>query len=261
MRHRLTSILASTLLLILTVLPFVALSAGEDAAQPFPRSKEYNWMSVKTWNERHEKFLADTKTIAQSKQGSGDLLFVGDSITEGWGGSGKDVWTKEYAPGRAQNIGIGGDTTQNVLWRLNNGEVDGLTPKVIVLMIGTNNFGLNGDQPADVVRGITAVVAALREKLPTAHVLLLGIFPRDAKPDAPIRAKISEVNTAISKLDDGKAVHYLDIGKVFAEADGSLKKEVMPDFLHLSGEGYRRWAEAIKDPLAKFTAEPVKAAK
>jgi lysophospholipase L1-like esterase len=241
------------LLFALTVL--LPLTAGEDPSQPFPRSKDYTWMSVKAWNERHAKHLE------MIKNGGGDLLFVGDSITEGWAGAGKDVWAKEYAPGKTLNIGIGGDTTQNVLWRLANGEVEGLKPKVIVLMIGTNNFGLNGDQPADVVRGVTAVVASLREKLPQSHVLLLGIFPRDAKPDSPFRGKIAAVNAEIAKLDDGAAVHFLDIGKVFAEADGSLSKDVMPDFLHLSGEGYKRWAEAIRPSLAKLTAEPVKAAK
>ncbi len=239
-----------TFLLLISTL--VSLSAGEDAAQPFPRSKEYNWMSVKAWNERHAKHLELIKS------GGGDLLFVGDSITEGWGGAGKEVWAKEYAPGKSLNIGIGGDTTQNVLWRLANGEVEGLKPKVVVLMIGTNNFGLNGDQPADVIRGITAVVASLREKLPHSHVLLLSIFPRDAKPDAPIRGKIAEVNAAIAKLDDGKAVHYLDISKVFMEADGSLSKDVMPDFLHLSGEGYKRWAEAIRKPITELVAKPLK---
>jgi len=242
----------SLLALLLAITCLLPLTGGEDAAQPFPRSKDYNWMSVKSWNERHVKHLEVIKG------GGGDLLFVGDSITEGWGGAGKEVWAKEYAPGKAVNIGIGGDTTQNVLWRLANGEVDGLKPKVVVLMIGTNNFGLNGDQPADVVRGVTAVVASLREKLPQSHVLLLSIFPRDAKPDAPIRGKISEVNSSIAKLDDGKAVHYLDIGTVFAEADGSLSKDVMPDFLHLSGEGYKRWAEAIRKPLTELVAKPVK---
>jgi lysophospholipase L1-like esterase len=240
------------LILLFALTALLPLSAGEDPAQPFPRTKEYNWMSVKSWNERHAKHLELIKS------GGGDLLFVGDSITEGWGGAGKDVWAKEYAPGKTLNIGIGGDTTQNVLWRLANGEVEGLKPKVVVLMIGTNNFGLNGDQPADVVRGVTAVVASLREKLPGAHVLLLSIFPRDANPQAGIRTKITEVNTAIAKLDDGKAVHYLDIGKVFMEADGSLSKDVMPDFLHLSGEGYKRWAEAIRAPLAGLLAKPVK---
>jgi lysophospholipase L1-like esterase len=249
------------LILLLALVSCLPLSAGEDPAQPFPRSKEYNWMSVKAWNDRHAKHLE------MIKSGGGDLLFVGDSITEGWGGAGKDVWTKEYAPGKALNIGIGGDTTQNVLWRLANGEVAGLKPKVVVLMIGTNNFGLNGDQPADVVRGITAVVASLREKLPGAHVLLLSIFPRDANPQAGIRAKITEVNAAIAafaaaaKGDDGKAVHYLDISKVFTEPDGSLKKEVMPDFLHLSGEGYKRWADAIRQPLSELLAKPLAAGK
>ncbi len=244
MRHH----LAAIVLLALSLLP---LSAGEDPAQPFPRSKDYNWMSVKSWNERH------TKQLEVIAGGGGDLLFVGDSITEGWGGAGKDVWAKEYAPGKTVNIGIGGDTTQNVLWRLANGEVAGLNPKVVVLMIGTNNFGLNGDQPADVIRGVTAVVASLREKLPGAHVLLLGIFPRDANPQADIRAKIAEVNAGIAKLSDEKTVHYLDISKVFIEADGTLSKDVMPDFLHLSGEGYKRWAEAIRMPLTELVAKPL----
>ena len=231
------------LIALLVALALLPLSAGEDPAQPFPRSKEYTWMSVQAWNDRHAKHLELIKS------GGGDLLFLGDSITEGWGGAGKAVWAQEYAPGKALNLGIGGDTTQNVLWRLANGEVAGLKPKVVVLMIGTNNFGLHGDQPADVVRGVTAVVASLREKLPGAHVLLLGIFPRDAKPEAGIRKKIAEVNTAIGKLDDGKAVHVLDIGTVFTGADGSLGKDIMPDFLHLSPAGYQRWADAIRKPL------------
>jgi lysophospholipase L1-like esterase len=237
-----------TLLLATSLLTLVA---GEDPAQPSPRSKDYNWMSVKAWNERHAKHLE------MITGGGGDLLFIGDSITEGWSGAGKAVWAKEYAPGKALNLGIGGDTTQNVLWRLANGAVAGLKPRVVVLMIGTNNFGLHGDQPGDVVRGITAVVASLREKLPGAHVLLLGIFPRDANPKAGIRAKIAEVNNAIAKLDDGKAVHVLDIGPVFTEADGSLGKEVMPDFLHLSPIGYERWAAALRKPLTELMAKPV----
>lgn len=239
-------------LLLLALMLSLPLIAGEDPAQPFPRSKDYNWMKVTAWNERHAKHLE------MIKSGGGDLLFIGDSITEGWGGAGKAVWAKEYAPGKTINLGIGGDTTQNVLWRLANGEVEGLTPKVVVLMIGTNNFGLNGDQPADVVRGVTAVVASLREKIPGAHVLLLGIFPRDANPKAGIRAKIAEVNSAIAKLADGKAVHFLDIGATFSEPDGSLSKEVMPDFLHLSPLGYERWAEAIRKPLMELVAKPVK---
>lgn len=252
MPRLLLALLLALSLVTACLLPSVA---GEDPAQPFPRSKDYNWMSVKAWNERHVKYLE------KIKHGGGDLLFVGDSITEGWGGAGKAVWATEYAPGKAVNLGIGGDTTQNVLWRLANGEVEGLKPKVVVLMIGTNNFGLNGDQPADVIRGVTAVVASLREKLPQSHVLLLSIFPRDANPTAGIRAKITEVNAGIAKLGDGKAVHWLDIATVFMEADGTLNKEVMPDFLHLSGEGYRRWAEAIRQPLAELVAKPVTAGK
>jgi lysophospholipase L1-like esterase len=218
--------------------------AGEDPAQPFPRSKEYPWMSVASWQERHQRFLK------RAKEGGIELLFVGDSITEGWGGAGRSVWEKEYAPLKAANLGIGGDTTQNVLWRLANGEIDGLQPRAVVLMIGTNNFGLHGDKPVDVVRGITAVVASLRQRLPAARILVLGIFPRDAKPSAPVRSSIATVNDGIAKLADGEQVFYRDLGAAFTEPDGSLAKEVMPDALHLSPEGYRRWAEAMREPLA-----------
>jgi len=212
-------------------------AAGEDPAQPAPRTKEYPWMSVASWNQRHEAFLK------RAKEGKVDLLFLGDSITEGWGNNA--VWQKHYAPLGAANLGIGGDTTQNVLWRITNGEIDGLAPKVVVLMIGTNNFGLHGDKPDDVVRGIVAVVTTLRKRLPNAKVLLLGIFPRDEKAGAPIRKSIQAVNSQIAKLENGKAVRYLDIGPKLADAKGDLAKDVMPDFLHVSEKGYEIWAESM----------------
>ena len=177
-----------------------------------------------------------------------DLLFLGDSITEGWGNNA--VWQKNYGPLNAANFGIGGDTTENVLWRILNGEIDGVSPKVAVLMIGTNNFGLEGHQPPDVAKGITTIVQTLRKKLPATKILLLGIFPRDEKPNTDARKKIQKVNEQIAGLDDKKNVRFLDIGAKFTNADGSISKEIMPDFLHLSEKGYQIWADAI-DPLLK----------
>lgn len=224
-------------------LALLLLQAKEAPWEPAPRVREYPWMSTSSWKERHAKHLA------RAKEGNCDLLFVGDSITEGWGNNA--VWQKSWAPRKAVNIGIGGDTTQNVLWRLKNGEVDGLAPKAVVLMIGTNNFGLHGDAPGDVAKGVAACVKALKEKLPAAKVLLLAVFPRDEKPGTGMRKKILELNTALATLDDKKAVSYLDIGAKFLQPDGTLTKEIMPDFLHLSEKGYQIWADSIEDWVSK----------
>jgi len=215
---------------------------AENPAEPTARSKEYPWMSVATWKQKHEQILK------RAKEGNIDLLFLGDSITEGWGGNA--VWQKHYGTLNAANFGIGGDTTQNVLWRIANAEVDGLSPKVVVLLIGTNNFGLNGDTVDSASKGVAAVMAALRKKLPKSKVLLLGVFPRDEKPKTEARTKIAKLNAEIAKLEDKKSVRYLDVGAKFLAPDGSIPKEIMPDALHLSEKGYQIWAEAM-EPLLK----------
>lgn len=200
-------------------------------------------MSIATWKKLHKEHLARTK-----KSGV-DVMFLGDSITQGWGDEGAKVWKLRYEPLKAANYGIGGDTTREVLYRLDDGILDGIRPKAVVLLIGTNNFGLFGDSPADVAKGVDAVVASIRKKAPNAKVLLLGIFPRDKAADTPFRKKIAEANAAIAKLGDGKAVTYLDIGKTFLAADGTLPADVMPDALHLSEKGYGLWADAIEEKL------------
>jgi lysophospholipase L1-like esterase len=219
-----------------------ALSQAETAYDPAPRKKEYPWMSVARWTQLHESFLK------RVKEGKIDLLFLGDSITEGWGQNA--VWQKSYGPLNAANFGIGGDTTENVLWRIQNGEIEGISPKVIVLLIGTNNFGLEGHQPDGVAKGIATIVQSLRKKLPSSKVLLLAIFPRDEKPGTESRNRIKKVNDQIAPLDDRKNVRYLDIGPKLANPDGTLSKDIMPDFLHLSEKGYQIWADAM-DPLLK----------
>jgi len=219
-----------------------ALSLQESSSEPAARKKEYPWMSTARWNQMHE---ANVKRV---KEGNVDLLFVGDSITEGWGNNA--VWQKNYMPLNAVNLGIGGDTTENVLWRLENGEADGITPRVAVLLIGTNNFGLEGHAPDAVAKGVAAVVQSLRKKLPTTKILLLAIFPRDEKPNTDTRKKIKAANDQIVKLDDRKNVRFLDIGPKLGNPDGSLSKEIMPDFLHLSEKGYQIWADAMA-PLLK----------
>ena len=227
--------------MILAVMVALWLQA-ENPAEPAARTKEYPWMSVATWKGKHEAFLK------RAKEGTIDLLFLGDSITEGWGGNA--VWQKHYGALNAANFGIGGDTTQNVLWRIANGEVDGIAPKLVVLLIGTNNFGLNGDAPEGVAKGVAAVAGALRKKLPKSKILLLAVFPRDAQPKTDMRNKIAKLNPLIAALEDKKNVRYLDLGAKFLAPDGTLPKEIMPDALHLSEKGYQVWAEAM-DPLLK----------
>lgn len=233
--------------LVVVVCSAGALVAAEDPAAPVARTKEYSWMKVATWNARHEQYLA------RAKEGKCDLLFLGDSITEGWGNN--ETWKKLYAPRNAVNFGIGGDTTQNVHWRITNGELEGLAPKVIVLMIGTNNFGLHDDKPEDVARGVEAILKTLRTKRPYAKILLLGMFPRDAKPETDFRKRIAAANALLAKFADEKHITYLDIGGKFLAADGTLPKEIMPDALHLSAKGYEVWGEAMEESLKKVLGE------
>ena len=206
-------------------------------AAPAPRADEW-------WQKLHKGFLK------QAEKGDIDLLFLGDSITQGWNNNA--TWKEHYAPRHAANFGIGGDRTEHVLWRIENGEIDGIKPKAIVLMIGTNNVGANSAD--DIAAGVKAIVAELRKRLPEAKILLLGVFPRSEKPDEA-RAKLKKVNEQISKLDDGDKVHYLDIGSSFLEDDDTISKKIMPDFLHLSPEGYERWAAAIEPSLKKLLGE------
>jgi lysophospholipase L1-like esterase len=200
------------------------------------------------WVRRHEGF------VAQAKQGGIDVLFMGDSITDFWRNRGSNVWNQYYAPMHAANFGISGDRTQHVLWRMDNGELDGIHPKVVVLMIGTNNTGKERDKKTprnsvpEAIEGVQAVVADIRTRLPDSKILLLGIFPRGTLDDSQ-RAQVALINTVICKLDDGKMVKFLDIGSKFLDADGTLPKTVMPDLLHPNAHGYQIWADAMNPTL------------
>jgi lysophospholipase L1-like esterase len=216
------------------------------AAKPAPRDKN--------WEKRHDGF------VAVAKKGGVDLLFLGDSITDAWGGEGHNpkangtkLFEKEFVPLKAANFGIGGDRTQHVLWRLQNGELDGIKPKVAMLMIGTNNSNGADNTAEEIADGIKAIVAEIQTKSPDTKVLLLGIFPRDPKPDGQHREKLKAVNGILAKLDDGgKKVKYLDIGGKFLEADGTLSKDIMYDYLHLTEKGYQIWADAVKGPITEL---------
>ena len=210
---------------------------ASDPVVPVPRDRDYPWMSLAQWQETH----AELSAIAA--KGEAELVFLGDSITASTKSS--ESWKKTFGVYRYANFGIGGDRTQNVLWRLAHGEIGALKPKVVVLLIGTNNIGTTENDVADTTRGVSAIVGKLRTAFPKAKVLVLGIFPRDEKLDSPVRAKVQQINTALAKLDNGKTVYVRDVGKVFLEPNGTLSAAVSKDQLHLTEEGLRRWAEAI----------------
>lgn len=211
---------------------------------PKPRALAYPWMSLPAWNARHDAMLKRTL------EGRVDVLFLGDSITEGWGNN--VVWQKFYGARNAANFGIGGDTTQNVLWRIENGALIGIAPKVVVVMIGTNNLGLHNDTPETVTKGVEAILQTLHRRQPQSRVLLLGLFPRDQQPDTKHRRNIADINQRLAKLADGQTVRFLDIGAKFLSPEGTLAKEIMPDYLHLSEQGYTIWAEAMEPVLAEL---------
>jgi lysophospholipase L1-like esterase len=223
----------------LAILSLLFLAQDPPGATPAPKAGG--------WLKRHDGF------VEEARKGGYDVLFQGDSITDGWrNGAAKKIWDETFGPMKAANFGISGDRTQHVLWRLKNGELEGSAPpKLVVLMIGTNNIGQKDPEPASsAVAGIEAILKLIHEKSETTKVLLLGVFPRGEKPEHPHRALVKELNAAIAKFDDGKSVKFLDLGEKFQQPDGSLSKDIMPDFLHLSPKGYEIWAEAIKEPVA-----------
>jgi len=194
----------------------------------------------------HESF------VALAKKGEAQVVFLGDSITAGWNGQ-KALFEKEYAQYKAVNFGIGGDRVQHVLWRVENGEFEGIKPKAVVLMIGTNNSGTAENSPEQIANGIKAIIAAIHKRTPDTKVLLLAIFPRGAgEANNPGRTKNKAVNALLAKFHDGQKVHYLDIGPKFLAADGTLSKEIMPDLLHLNAKGYQIEADAIREKVAEL---------
>lgn len=237
------AILSCLFLVSACLLVFSSTTAGAQDAKPHsaitPTPRAGGWMN------RHKSYNA------RIAKGSADLLFIGDSITQAWESVGRRVWIKHYGKRNAVNLGISGDRTEHVLWRLDNGNIKGISPKAAVIMIGTNNTGRNPNTPSQIVDGITAIVAKLRKKLPEMKILLLGIFPRGQAFNSQ-RGVITQVNQTIRKLHDGKHVHYLAIGHHFLEANGSLDRKIMPDFLHLSPRGYEIWASSIEGKLKEL---------
>lgn len=179
-----------------------------------------------------------------------ELIFDGDSITDGWHGGGKLLWAERYEKFHAFNFGISGDRTQHVLWRLSQGQADGMHPKLVALMIGTNNLG--GNTVEEIADGVKAIVLDYQKRCPEAVILLQAIFPRGEKATDPSRVKIKAINQIIAKLGDGKKVVYIDFGDKFLDAEGNLSREIMGDFLHPTAKGYQIWADAIQPVIDQY---------
>lgn len=200
------------------------------------------------WGKRHYGVLE------QIADGDVDLIYVGDSITHGFDNAGKKMWEKYYAPRNAVNMGFSGDRTQHVLWRFDHGEIDGISPKLAILMIGTNNSNGNDNTAEEIADGIKAVCAEMRTKLPKTKILILAIFPRNEKP-CPQREKNAKASLMASEIADNDMIYYLDINDKFLTADGTLPKDIMPDLLHPNEKGYQIWAEAIEPTVQKLMGE------
>lgn len=239
--HRLVALMCS--LVLATVVFAQPPAAPVDASAAIPKTGNQGFFA------RHESFIERTKS------GPIGILFLGDSITEGWR-SVPEIWEKHYGTHQPANFGIGGDQTQHVIWRIENGELDGISPKVVVLMLGTNNSA--GHTAAQIAAADRKIVGLIRQKLPETKVLLLAIFPRGPRmnrqgvvtDDGVSRMNvIREVNAELAKLEDGHSVRFLDIGARFQGADGKIPSDVMPDQLHLSPKGYQIWADAMQPLL------------
>ncbi len=231
------------LLLCLTLL-FTSCAVIKEQPLSVQASVQTAEWSKKWWMPRHKDKLA-----IKEQMSSVDLVFLGDSITHAFDNKGKAIWQKYYAPRNALNIGFSGDCKENVLWRLEHGAVDGIDPKLLVLMIGTNNTGHRQDNPEDTALGIKSILSTVEDKLPNTKVLLLAIFPRGATQDDPLRVINDDTNKIIKDYHDGERIHYLDINHIFLDENGVLSRSVMKDLLHPNKDQYKHWAEAIEPKI------------
>ena len=198
--------------------------------------------------ERHNAI----NKVVEANQGKVDVVFIGDSIMQGWEGAGAKAWEESFNSFRPVNLGISGDRTEHLLWRFDNGNLEGIDPKVAVIMIGTNNFGYRQDTAEEVYDGVVSVVEKLQEKEPKVQVLLLDIFPRGAKFNQ-MRGEVLQVNQALqATYNDDEDVTFYPIGHHFLDDDGTISKEIMPDELHLSEKGYKIWADAVAPRIARM---------
>lgn len=242
MARRLLSLFAAVVTAALSLF-VITLTAnrppGYDAARPEDRP-------VPGWHARHQAL------VAACRAGGLDVLVVGDSLTEGWDAH-RDVWADRVTGRPTAFFGIGGDTTNHLLWRLAHGELDGPPPKLVVVLIGTNN-PWPSDDPGNNAAGVLAVVGRVRARVPSAKVLLLGLPPRERDPDAVSRRRFTALNALLAARVEPPAV-YRDIGRALLEPDGRLSEAVSDDGTHFTRRGYERWADALGPVVRELLGE------
>lgn len=218
---------------------------AQDKLAVTPTTLDEFW-SVDWWIPRHQEKLA------QASLGEAELLLIGDSITHNWEKVGKEVWQQYFGDINTLNIGFSGDRTENVLWRLQQGEVEGITPKLAIMMIGTNNTGHRMDNPDSIAAGVDLILKELTERLPDTKVLMLAIFPRGADNDDNMRQNNQQTNKLLKQLAETHNVMYADINQHFLTDEGILSEDIMTDLLHPNVTGYSIWAEQIKPYIDKY---------
>lgn len=209
------------------------------------------------WDQRHAAVLAIKDQVKPQ------VVLIGDSITHFWGGPpdepkgnrGKEAWAATFGDLPVLNLGFGWDRTQNVLYRIQQGELDGLIPRLVVIHIGTNNLAgtknARANTPLEIAEGIRAIVDRVHEKCPDAAIVLMAVFPRGEKPDNTHRTKIREINEHLAPIGKLNGVTLIDLTSKLTNADGTISRDVMPDFLHPGEKGYAIWGEALKPHLPK----------
>ncbi len=224
---------------VMAFAPGIHAKSAQDSLAILPQDRLGEAWWQKRWTEKK----------ALAARGGWEVVLIGDSITQGWEAKGKAAWAKYLEPRKALALGYGGDRTEHVLWRLDNGEIDGLRPKAVVIMVGTNNTGHRKDPPDAIAAGVRAILDRVRKKAPEAKILLLAIFPRGANREDPLRVNNDAANQILKTFEDGRYVFFADIGERFLGPDGSLSKEVMPDLLHLNEASYDVWGAELERPL------------
>ena len=232
------------LLAAATAVIIPSLCAKSKKANPADEPKDR--LQEEWWKERHEQKLELAKTA------KADLLFIGDSITQGWEKRVPKLWEETYEQENAFNIGFSGDRTEHVLWRLDNGAMDNMQPKVAVIMIGTNNTGHVMQKAEETAAGIKAILERVHKISPHTEILLLAVFPRGRESDDPKRLRNIEINEIIKDYAANEKVTYLDFSAKFIDKDGTLPKSIMPDALHINKNGYKIWIEEMKPTLRKL---------
>jgi beta-glucosidase len=193
------------------------------------------------WLQRHQQKLAERETVEKNLE----LMFLGDSITHAWEVEGSEHWQQYFAHRKAFNLGFAGDRTEHLLWRMENGEINNLSPKWVVLLIGTNNAGHRHDPPEEIAAGIKAILDELKQRLPNSQILLMAIFPRSRNKSKRMRKRVDSANILIKEYSDEKQVLWLDINHHFVTDEGILLESIMPDLLHPNAAQYDVWAKAI----------------